>query len=71
MDDEQGVFFPDDGDVGAIAGAKTICASCPVLDDCLAYALETIQTEGIWGGTTSRERRKLRRDWMEEIRRAS
>lgn len=71
IDDEQGVFFPADGDVGAINAAKAICAGCPVFDDCLSYALETNQSEGIWGGRTPRERRKLRREWIEEIRRAS
>ncbi len=28
---ELGVFFPDEGDAEAIAAAKQICASCPVV----------------------------------------
>lgn len=70
-DDTEGLFFPDDGDIGAINRAKAVCESCPVADVCLSYAIETNQTEGIWGGTTARERRKLRRVWVEEVRRAS
>jgi WhiB family redox-sensing transcriptional regulator len=42
--------------------ARRICASCPVVGDCLAYAL-ALPTDpaGIWGGTTQPERSRLRR----------
>jgi WhiB family redox-sensing transcriptional regulator len=36
--------------------AKAVCGRCAVRASCLAYALETVQ-DGIWGGTTSEERR--------------
>jgi WhiB family transcriptional regulator, redox-sensing transcriptional regulator len=36
--------------------AKTICSRCPVRTACRAYALETGELYGIWGGTTERER---------------
>ena len=65
-----GVFFPDEGDTAAITAAKEICASCPVAEDCLAFAVENNQTEGIWGGTTRQERRRLRRIWLREMREA-
>lgn len=71
LDEDQDRFFPDDADVGAIGAAKAICSACPVADECLTYAIETNQSIGIWGGLTGRERRKIRRDWMKEIRRAS
>ncbi len=64
-------FFPDPADLEAIATAKAVCAGCPVSDDCLTWAVETNQTEGIWGGHSPRERRSIRRHWLEEIRRAS
>ncbi len=64
-------FFPDKEDVGGIAKAKAVCASCPVASECLTWAIETNQGEGIWGGHTPRERRVIRRRWLEEIRRAS
>lgn len=64
-------FFPDREDVAGIAKAKAICATCPVADECLTWAIESNQTEGIWGGHTRKERRALRRRWLEEIRRAS
>jgi WhiB family transcriptional regulator, redox-sensing transcriptional regulator len=41
------------------AQARQICSSCRVRSECLAYALETRQVHGIWGGTTEDERRRL------------
>jgi WhiB family transcriptional regulator, redox-sensing transcriptional regulator len=42
-----------------------------VIDDCLEYALETNQRSGIWGGTSERERKSLRRKWLAERRRSA
>ncbi len=47
--------------VDSIAAAKAVCASCPVRDACLQFALETKQEDGVWGGTDEDERRRLRR----------
>ena len=68
---EDVTFFPDKEDVGAIAKAKAICATCPVADECLSWAIDTNQAEGVWGGHTAKERRAFRRRWLEEIRKAS
>ena len=35
------------------------CRRCPVIATCLAYALDTGQEYGVWGGQTERERRAL------------
>ncbi len=64
-------FFPSKEDLLGIAKAKAICATCPVSDQCLSWAIESNQTEGIWGGHTQNERRTIRRGWLEEIRKAS
>jgi WhiB family redox-sensing transcriptional regulator len=64
-------FFPDPADLAAISAAKAVCAGCPVAAECLTWAIETNQTEGIWGGHTPSERRRLKRRWLEETRRAS
>jgi WhiB family redox-sensing transcriptional regulator len=64
-------FFPVPEDVRAISKAKAVCSTCPVADECLSWAIESNQTEGIWGGHTPKERRAIRRRWMEEIRKAS
>lgn len=39
---------------------RAVCRRCPVSDECLGYALG--DNHGIWGGTSARERRKLRKD---------
>ena len=72
-DSDPDLFFPGTGDqdVGKIATAKAVCASCPVREECLAYAVELNQTEGIWGGHTPAERRRIRRRWLREMREAS
>lgn len=54
-----GTFFPRDG-IGVIKAQK-ICASCPVADTCLEYALANHVDHGIWGGKSERERRRLQR----------
>jgi WhiB family transcriptional regulator, redox-sensing transcriptional regulator len=43
------------------AEAKAVCAACPVTARCLAYALETRQAYGIWGGAAESERRAMLR----------
>ena len=52
-------FFPSDG-LGVIR-AQRICASCPVVEQCLEYALENHVDHGVWGGCSERERRRLLR----------
>lgn len=39
--------------------AKAICATCPVLSECLGFALESREQHGIWGGKTESERRQI------------
>jgi WhiB family redox-sensing transcriptional regulator len=63
-DTDPDLFFPV-GTTGQaliqIARAKEVCGECPVSAECLAFALETNQDSGIWGGTSEEERRALRR----------
>jgi WhiB family redox-sensing transcriptional regulator len=40
---------------------KAICRSCPVLVPCLAYAMGEPSVGGVWGATSERDRRRLRR----------
>jgi WhiB family transcriptional regulator, redox-sensing transcriptional regulator len=39
--------------------AKAICATCPVREPCLAYALRIREPHGIWGGLNEVERKQL------------
>ena len=63
-DSDPDLFFPA-GTTGAaleeIRAAKALCARCPVQAQCLAFALETNQDAGVWGGASEEERRELRR----------
>jgi WhiB family redox-sensing transcriptional regulator len=53
------VFFPVSD---TFAGeAKAICATCPVAEACLEYAIATRQGDGVWGGLTAVERHRLLR----------
>lgn len=41
--------------------AQAVCESCPVTTECLADAIERGDHEGVWGGQSAVERRRLRR----------
>lgn len=45
----------------AYAHARTICAACPVFDACKSYEQANPADDGMWWGTTSRERKAARR----------
>lgn len=53
------LFFPEDGHKEQARLAKQVCAACPVADDCLRYALDLFIRDGVWGGTTERQRRPM------------
>ena len=66
------LFFPNpETPLSQVEKAKAVCASCPVAEECLEYALETNQVSGIWGGTTEDERKSLRRKWLAARRRSA
>lgn len=54
------IFFPERG--GSSRAARAVCADCEVRLECLEYALNNKEQFGIWGGTSERERRRLRKD---------
>jgi WhiB family transcriptional regulator, redox-sensing transcriptional regulator len=41
--------------------AKQVCRRCPVLAECLTWALERPKQQGVCGGTTEDERAAVRR----------
>lgn len=49
---------------GQVKAAKTACSHCTVRAECLTYAMETETgyREGVYGGTSPRERAALARD---------
>ena len=58
------LFFPVGTNAAAVLQAdeaKTVCAGCDVRTECLDSALERGIVEGIWGGTTEEERKRMKR----------
>jgi WhiB family redox-sensing transcriptional regulator len=51
------VFFPDSEELAH--EAKSICAECDVRVSCLEHALAVREKDGVWGGATERERRRI------------
>ena len=72
-DTDPDLFFPI-GTTGPaieqIESAKAVCLACDAQSSCLDFALATNQESGIWGGTSEEERRKLRKIWLANQRRA-
>ena len=56
---DRAVFFPNDG--SGVERAQRICAECPVIHACLAYALHHEIPYGVWGGTSERHRARILR----------
>lgn len=54
------IFFPGRGDVETAERAMGVCRRCAVRSDCLEVHLD--EPEGIWGGTTGKQRRAIRRE---------
>lgn len=52
-------FYPEKG--GSVREAKAVCNRCPVTAECLDYAIRRDERYGVWGGTTERERRAIKR----------
>jgi WhiB family redox-sensing transcriptional regulator len=70
LDVDPELFFPIGSSGPALkqlAEAKAVCAGCPMLEECRAYALANphLVEDGVWGGLSEGERatelRRLRR----------
>jgi WhiB family redox-sensing transcriptional regulator len=55
------IFYPETDEDGEAEAAKAVCEVCPVRQACLEHALAHREREGIWGGATERERRRILR----------
>jgi WhiB family redox-sensing transcriptional regulator len=54
------LFFPERGDTLTAAQAKAVCGRCPVVEQCLQWALLHQERFGVWGGKSEIERSRLR-----------
>jgi WhiB family redox-sensing transcriptional regulator len=59
------IFYPATEDEAE--HAKAVCDACAVREACLEHALAVREKEGVWGGATERERRRI----IRQRRRAS
>ena len=53
-------FHPDQSDGRTAEIAKWICRRCPSQVKCLEWAIKDPTLEGIHGGTTARQRQRMR-----------
>jgi WhiB family redox-sensing transcriptional regulator len=51
------LFYPSADDAGE--EAKRICMVCPVREPCLEYSITAREKQGVWGGLTEKERRRI------------
>lgn len=63
VNEDPETFFP----IGAtgpallqIADAKAVCYRCPVIEQCLQWALEH-ESHGVWGGMSEDDRERFKR----------
>jgi len=58
------LFFPislTEASAGQVSRAKAYCARCSVRSECIRFALDHPDVQGVWGGMTDNERKNLRR----------
>ena len=53
------IFYPSTEDDADAIPAKAVCSECAVRESCLEHALAVREKDGIWGGATERERRRI------------
>lgn len=59
LDVDPEIFFPighGEAVLPQLEQAKQVCRSCRVTEECLGWALEVGELEGVWGGTAPEER---------------
>ena len=53
------IFYPASEEEAVVA--KGFCAACPVRQACLEFALASRERDGVWGGATEKDRRRMLR----------
>jgi WhiB family transcriptional regulator, redox-sensing transcriptional regulator len=51
------IFYPVSEEEAA--HAKAVCGQCAVQQACLEHALGSRERDGVWGGATEKERRRI------------
>jgi WhiB family transcriptional regulator, redox-sensing transcriptional regulator len=58
------IFFTDPEQINfyvSTRDAVKLCQTCPVINECLSYALDNNEREGVWGGMSPTMRVKTKR----------
>lgn len=61
LHEDPDLFFPISSSgptLRQIDEAKAVCGRCPVVRQCLDWAVRAGRVEGVWGGTTESERKR-------------
>lgn len=53
------IFFPERGKTSSVKKAKALCLRCRHASDCREFAIRNNIRDGIWGGMTFQDRRKM------------
>jgi len=53
------IFYPNTESDEEAEPAKEVCAGCAIRQACLEHALSVRERDGVWGGATERERRRI------------
>lgn len=59
------LFFVEKGQT--FAEGRKVCATCPVVAECLDAAVQRREGDGLWGGASERERRRLKVAWLQKM----
>lgn len=51
------IFYPATDEEAAVA--KAVCEVCSIRQACLEHALGSRERDGVWGGATEKERRRI------------
>lgn len=51
------IFYPVSEEEAEVA--KAVCGQCAVQPECLEHALGSRERDGVWGGATEKERRRM------------
>jgi len=60
-------FFPEPQLKETPNAALALCSGCGVQASCLAWALDAGDRNGVWGGTTPRERQVMLVAWRDTV----
>ena len=62
-------WFPETtGNSATHTLAKRICEQCPVIEQCLQFALDNNERYGIWGGKSEHQRARLKSERRSGVR---